>query len=99
MLNYDAMCPQCEHVQEYSSTYEDRYSTPVCVICDTDMELCWVKSAYVRPESMYGEGTVVSRGRRTLINDCDDPWESVPGLCAEMSEEYVAKGKELRWGV
>ena len=97
LLNYDAMCPVCQDVQEYSATYEDRHNTPMCEYCDKAMEMCWVsQSAYVRPESMYAEGTIVTKGRKTIINDCDDPWETVPGLNSDMSEEFVAKGRELR---
>jgi len=69
------------------------------------MERVWVgRAPYVTPERMWAEGSVASKGRRVKINDCDDPWETVPGLSAEQSEEFVAKSKEfkgtkpLNWG-
>jgi hypothetical protein len=50
---------------------------------------------YVTPERMWADGSVATRGKKVLINDCDDPWEGVDGLSAEDSEEFVAKRNEL----
>jgi hypothetical protein len=100
MPKYDAMCPTCKNVQEYQATYEMRErGAPGCDACGEQMERVWLSCAYVTPERMWREGTGAMRGRRVLLNDCDDPWEGDgTNLCAEQSEEFMAKRKEFMHG-
>lgn len=99
MPRYDATCPACGSTEEYEATYEEMHSgAPICSPCQVQMEQTWLAAPYVTPERMWAEGTVASRGKRVLINDCDDPWEGVPGLCAEQSEEFMAKRQETLGG-
>jgi len=105
MLRYDAMCPECGAVEEYAATYETIDSAaPKCGPCQVQMEQTWITAPYTTPERMWAEGSVATRGKRVKINDCDDPWSDTPGLCAEQSEEFMAKrqetlhGKVSNWG-
>lgn len=98
LKRYGALCEACDYRTDYLATYENRMGAlPACIHCGDIMEYAWFGDApHVTPERMWVEGTGAMRGRRVILNDSDDPWEgSGTNLCAEMSEEHVAKGKEL----
>jgi hypothetical protein len=98
LLRYGALCEGCDVHVDYHTTYENRdYDIPLCPKCDDDMIRVWVgDSPHVTPESLYVEGGVVTKGKRAILNDSkDDPWDGVDGLCAEQSEEFVAKSREF----
>ncbi len=91
---YEHKCFECEDIAVVCRLMANR-NDPYTCLCGGETERIW-SIPYVTPESMYVAGGIVSKGRKVLVNDCDDPWESVPGLNSDMSEEFVAKGKELR---
>ena len=93
---YEYKCPDCALTTVMMRPMKDRHLLGVCASCGIECER--VHSVpYVTPESAYVSGGIASRGRKIILNDVDDPWEgSGTALCAEMSEEFVAKGKEAR---
>jgi putative FmdB family regulatory protein len=91
---YEFQCSTCNSINEVRRLMKDRNDPCQCEWCGGDTERI-PSLPYVTPESLLVEGnTPATRGRRVLLNDCDDPWEGVDGLSAEQSEEVMAKRDE-----
>lgn len=78
MPTFEAACPECGHYDTYVSTIEDRNITPICKICQTQMEKVIFTAPAVRPDihswsdENNGKGRYITQLQRTMGSKIDE---------------------------